>query len=166
MESLISGDLRKTVKHPYVFLACQFETSEVDYGTYVYRESTDWKSWSDKRILKNYGEDGNEYEYSSPNLGYIKHDEYSHWPCSVLEDEGDGRYTVRIHQSPLRSGETQTTLWEENDLPRILTNYRRESIRYFIRPTAQDHTLPNAFRHHIGVPEGTYPELWKNLKKK
>jgi hypothetical protein len=181
IESLISGDLRETVDHPYVFLACQYETvNEIDYRGYHYNNNiTDWKNWTDEEILKKFAFDGEDYGYPDTQLGYIKHKEYSHWPCSVLkeedddeedddeegEDEDDKRYTVRIHQSPLRSHETKTTLWEEHDLPRILTNYRRESIRFFVKPQSQDHTLPNAFRHHVGVPDGIFPEHWKNLKK-
>lgn len=178
-ESLISGDLRETVEHPYVFLACQYETdNKIDYGGDRYSNNNpDWKNWNDEEILEEFAVDGEDYGYPNPQLGYINHEEYSHWPCSVLKEEDDAdnedddddkggkRYTVRIHQSPLNSYETETTLWEEHNLPRLFTNYRRESIRFFVKPESQDHTLPNAFRHHVGVPDGIFPEHWKNLKR-
>ena len=171
MKSLISGDLRKTVQHPHIFLACQYYThDEVDYEEDNEEDSendpyADWKSWTDEKILEEFADDGEDFVYSE--LGYIDHAEYSHWPCSVLkeEDVDEERYTVRIHQSPLDSEVTATTVWKEKHWPRILTNYRRESIRYFIKPEDQDHMLPNVFRHHVGVPEGIFPEQWKNLKK-
>lgn len=180
MESLISGDLRETIYHPYIFLACVFETDELDdYGNEEGKFNTakingnnnytDWKTWDDEKIMENFSDDGEDYVYRDRDLGYITHREYIHWPCSVLKVEETGkynlqRYTVRIEQSPLRSEQTRTTNWEEFGLPRILTDYRRESIRYFVRPDAQDHALPNAFRHHVGVPDGIFPEHWKNLK--
>lgn len=167
-KNLISGNLRETVDHPHIFLGCVFYTDfyeEIDYGGARYKNeearATDWKGWDDEKILKFFGEDGSGYEYPEPELGYITHDEYSHWPCSVLKDEGNELYTVRIHQTPLR---TRETLWTKHNLPRILTNYDRESIRYFVKSEDQDHTLPNAFRHHVGVPEGIFPDHWMNLK--
>ena len=185
MESLISGDLRTTIEHPYLFLGCQYETDNaIDYeegeeeeeegeettivneryGSKVEKSNGEWKSWSDEKIIEKYSDDGEDYVYGDSS-GYINHAEYSHWPCSVLKDEGNGRYTVRIHQSPLHSDSTETTLWSEKDLPRIFTNYRRESIHFFVKPTSQDHMLEGAFRHHVGIPEGIFPEHWKNLRK-
>jgi hypothetical protein len=103
------------------------------------------------------------------NLGY--------WPCSVLvqeesndedenEDEDDDgisgdTYTVTIHQSDFYD----PTPWSNNELPRILYNYPREAIRYFVRPYASDQHLPNAFRHSIGIPDAIFPPQWKNLPK-
>ena len=175
MKNLISGDLRETVDHPHIFLACQYSTDEeIDYGTKIYNENSNrvanWKLWDDNRILEQYGSDGEDFEYADPEQGYITHSEYSHWPCSVLKEEskeeGDETYTVRIHQSPLDSRWIKTTSWEEYNLPRILTNYPRDSIRYFIKPEDQDHALPNAFRHHVGIPDGIYPDNWLNLRNK
>ncbi len=167
-KNLISGNLRETIDHPHIFLGCVFYTDfneEIDYGGTRYKDAaaraTDWKGWDDEKILQFFGEDGSGFEYPEPELGYITHDEYSHWPCSVLKDEGNELYTVRIHQTPLK---TRKTLWAKHNLPRILTNYDRESIRYFVKSEDQDHTLPNAFRHHVGVPEGIFPDHWMNLR--
>ena len=140
-KNLISSNLRETVDHPHIFLGCVFYTDyneEIDYGGTRYKEDIargiDWKGWDDGKILRVYGEDGSEFEYPEPEVGYITHQEYSHWPCSVLKDEGNERYTVRIHQTPLETGSTKKTLWAKRNLPRILTNYNRESIRYFVKP--------------------------------
>ena len=163
--SLISGDLREIVDHPHLFLGCQYETDDdIDYDGKRYSKfNSKWTTWTDRQILEAYADDGGDFVYGD-KLGYINHRQYSHWPCSVLRATEDGKYTVRIHQSPLESKQTETTIWEQNNVPRILTNYQRESIRYFVKPTSQDHTLPGAFRHHVGVPVGIFPEHWKNLK--
>eukprot|EP00536_Pseudo-nitzschia_multiseries_P015474 jgi/Psemu1/246888/estExt_Genewise1.C_8940007 len=162
---LISGDLRKTVEHPYFFLGCQYWTEDgPDYSEKWYHKTDKpWTSLDDEQILAKYSENGNEFGYDD-ETGYINHREYSHWPCSVLKEHDDGTYTVRIHQSPLDSYKTEETIWSKNDWPRILTNYRRESIHFFIKPESQDHMLPGVFRHHVGLPDGIYPEQWKNMK--
>mmetsp|Transcript_13380 Transcript_13380/g.37689 ORF Transcript_13380/g.37689 Transcript_13380/m.37689 type:complete len:765 (+) Transcript_13380:99-2393(+) len=162
---LISGDLRKTVGNPYFFIGCQYWTEFIsDYSKAWYQKTeTPWESLDDEQILEDYSDDGSDFVYSD-RTGYINHEEFSHWPCSVLKAHDDGTYTVRIHQSPLKDESTRKTNWAKNNLPRILTNYRRESMHFFVRPESQDHMLPGAFRHHVGLPDGIYPEQWKNLK--
>merc|ERR1711957_390476 len=107
---------------------------------------------------------GGDFVYRD-KTGYVYHEEWSHWPCSVLKVNNDGKYIVQIHQSPLHSGKTATTNWGYNNVPRILTNYRRESIHFFVKPESQDHMLSGAFRHHVGVPDGIFPEHWMNIKR-
>eukprot|EP00531_Pseudo-nitzschia_arenysensis_P009432 CAMPEP_0116142152 /NCGR_PEP_ID=MMETSP0329-20121206/14755_1 /TAXON_ID=697910 /ORGANISM="Pseudo-nitzschia arenysensis, Strain B593" /LENGTH=762 /DNA_ID=CAMNT_0003637367 /DNA_START=124 /DNA_END=2409 /DNA_ORIENTATION=- len=165
MKNLISGNLREIVDHSHIFLACQYFTDkDVDYSGSKYDGSglkiTDWRLWDDETILRMFADDGESFEYGDPEEGYTTHGEYTHWPCSVLKDEGDDKYTVRIHQTPLESTYTRRTLWDIYKFPRILTNYPRDSIRYFVKPEDQDHALPNAFRHHVGIPDGVYPEHW------
>lgn len=120
-----------------------------------------WKDWSDKKILDKFAEDGAKFGYPDDALGYSKHDDTSHWPCSVLLKEKEGIYTVRIHQNPWEN----ELDWEKNDLPRILTGYKRSDIHYFVKPFASDQQLPGAFRYPLGMPDGMFPEQWKNLKK-
>jgi hypothetical protein len=164
-EDLISGDLRKTVDHPYLFSACQYEASDdIDMNGNYTKPNKHWERLSDKEILETYAGPGDSYVYAGEG-GYVDHEELSHWPCSVLKEEaGTGRYTVRIHQSPLRGVVPDKTAWHENGVPRILTNYSRESIHYFVKPSAIDQLLPNVFRHAIGAPKHLYPKHWKNLE--
>ena len=169
MSNLISNDLRINVNHPYLMLGCQYEIDpKLDFKNRNYKQPNKfWKDLNDADILKKYSGDGSEYVYEDAEMKYLEHREYSHWPCSVLKEEDpiQGRYTVQIHQTPLKGGyETRKTAWANNNVPRILTNYSQESIHYFIKPNAQDHQLPGAFRHHIGLPPGIYPEHWLNYK--
>jgi len=199
LSTLISHNLRENVNHPYLLVGCQYQIHKrKDFQNNNYtKPNAVWRTTlTDQEILDTYSGDGSHYVYDDENMKYLTHREYSHWPCSILQEEeeettttehttddspmADRRYTVQIHQSPLRSGgrETRTTAWAVNQVPRILTNYPQDSIHYFIKPTAQDHMLPGVFRHHIGLPPppadddntgtGTsiYPEHWLNLKKK
>jgi len=201
LSTLISHNLRENVQHPYLLVGCQYQIHKrQDFQNNNYtKPNTVWRTTlTDEEILDTYSGDGSHYVYDDENMKYLTHREYSHWPCSILQEEEettttttehttddssrvDRRYTVQIHQSPLRSGgrETRTTAWAVNQVPRILTNYPQDSIHYFIKPTAQDHMLPGVFRHHIGLPPiiteddddddtGTsiYPDHWLNLKKK
>jgi hypothetical protein len=155
--SFISGDLRELVKHPYLMMACQYWESEDDQHE-KYQEPYEWTSYNDEEILGGYADDGSDYAYWD-KLGYAKHDDYTHWPCSVLKEESDGAYTVRILQTPF----SENAPWERNDVPRILTGYRRANMYFFVKPFAADQHLPGAFRHPLGIRDELFPEHWKNL---
>ena len=163
LEELVSGDLRKEVNHPYLFTGCVYYESRDDRHEYYKQEGVDWKSRSDKEILEWYADDasGGWYSYKYPEEGYKHHSDYTHWPCSVLREQKDGRYVVRIHQNPYFSGQP----WHENNLPRLLVNYPRSAIHYFVQPRASDQQLANAFRQWIQIPEDMFPSQWKNLPK-
>jgi hypothetical protein len=170
LDEFLSGDLRKTVDHPYLFTGCQYwepssteknsNSNDANYANYA-EPNKKWMEMSDEEILERYSNSGAEFVYGKG--GYVDHDERSHWPCSVIRQEENGLYTVRIHMSPLRGVEPATTEWNENDLPRILTNYRQESIHYFVKASAIDQKLPGVFRHPIGIPDDMFPKQWKNL---
>lgn len=161
LPAFISGDLRETVSHPYLFTACQYYASESDehkvYNGKVYN-SDQWQSLTDEEILKTFAESGIDYGYWDER-GYTKHSDYTHWPCSVLKKDSDGKYTVRIHQSPYHDD----TPWEWQGLPRILTSYDRANIHYFVKPYAADQFLPGTFRHPLGIPDDMFPSRWKNM---
>jgi hypothetical protein len=163
MHDLISGDLRKVVDHPYLFTGCQFFiSSKVDLKGNYTRANENWMDLSDREILETYSTPGDRFVYGE--RGYVDHSEFSHWPCSVLRAEGkEGRYTVRIHKSPLRGLKVTEIPWDDNDVPRILTNYSQDSIHYFVNPSAIDQNLPNVFREPIGLPDNLFPKQWKNL---
>ena len=161
----MSNDLRKTVHHPYLFTGCQYDARPdvENIGNYTKRWKGKWKQLSDQEILEKFSAPGADFVYQGKE-GYKGHKEFSHWPCSVLYAEKEkGRYTVRIHMSPLKDVEPHDTSWNRNEVPRILTNYSQESIHYFVNPSATDQTLPNAFRHAIGFPENLFPKQWENL---
>ena len=81
--------------------------------------------------------------------------------CRLIrqEDDGDGLYTVRIHQTPFE----RDADWHHNQLPRILTGYHREGIHYFVKPGRSDQHLPGVFRHSIGIRDDMIPDDWKDL---
>ena len=174
LSEFISGDLRKTVKHPYLFTACQYRTRSVDEHTVYQGEKYsehEWKEFSNDKILRVFSDPGTNYgyrdKYGSSGYGYSRHSDNSHWPCSILREEGEGKdesgkpttfYTVRIHQNPFRS----TTPWAKSNLPRILTSYPRSSIHFIVEPYAADQFIPGAFRHEIGIPDEMFPDHWKN----
>lgn len=150
--------------HPYLFTGCQYNAwpDVEDVGNYTKRWKNRWKKLSDIEILETFSSAGEDFTYQSTD-GYTSHAEFSHWPCSILYAEKErGRYTVRIHMSPLNYVEPNETPWNENHLPRILTNYSQDSIHYFVKPSATDQNLPNVFRHSIGFPENLFPNQWKN----
>ena len=164
MDDLVSNDLRKTVRHPYLFTGCQYDAwpDADNIGNYTEEWKDRWKELSDSEILEKFSSDGSDFMYRGTD-GYTGHREYSHWPCSILRaEEHPGRYTVRIHMSPLKYVEPDETPWSKNEVPRILTNFSQESIHYFVNPSAADQALPNAFRHSIGFPDDVFPKQWKN----
>jgi hypothetical protein len=161
MSELVSGDLRKEVDHPYLFTGCQYWETNQGINSNFTEPNKSWKKMSDADILATYSTSGKEFVYDEG--GYVDHEERSHWPCSVIREEAKGRYTVRIHMSPLRDVEPATTVWSENDLPRILTNYNQASIHYFVKASAIDQKLPEVFRHPVGIPDDLFPKQWKNL---
>ena len=162
LPQLIAGDLRNTVDHPYLFTACQYHKSKADNSAAYSEPNKDWPSLKNEEILDRYAESAASYGYPRHDMGYKKHSDTSHWPCSVLlEDEETGTYTVRLHQNPWED----VMPWQKNNVPRLLTGYRRENIHYLVRPYKSDQQMPGAFRHPIGFPENiSFPEQWKNLK--
>lgn len=161
LDMLVSGDLRQAVDHPYLFTGCVYHEKDADSHWVYDTEESNWQKLSDSELLETYGGDGSGFHYSS-DRGYTKHHDLTHWPCSVLRQEKDGSYTVRIHQSPYEYQQK----WDENDLPRILTNYPRESIHYFVKPFSSDQHLPGVFRHPLGIRDEIFPTHWKNLRDK
>jgi hypothetical protein len=156
---LISGDLRKTVNHPYLFVGCHYwKTSAVKRSQYR-TPNKHWMEMADDEILKTYSEDGKFFQYYKEG-GYTNHGDGMHWPCSVLkqEDENGDYYTMRIHQKPWGHARP----WETNNVPRILTGYPRTSMHYFVQPMASDQPLPGVFRHPIMIPDDMFPAHWKN----
>jgi hypothetical protein len=89
-------------------------------------------------------------------------------PCTVVrrhdvDTAATGRttmtYTVQIRN---RHG-----LAAEQRIPQgavhIVTHVPREAIRFSDKIYTTDQHLENAFRHEIGIPDGVFPELWKDL---
>lgn len=159
LDELVSWNLRENVHHPYLFTGCQYWESHFD-GHPVYGESPEvsWEEMDDEEILALYSDpfpilDFDIHEYSF-------HMDRSHWPCSVIgqEDEEGTTYTVRIH-----AASDSSPPWDRNDLPRLITNYPREGIYYFVRPFESDQHLPGVFRHPIGIRNEIFPPQWKNL---
>ena len=157
LEFLVTGDLRKVSDHPYLFTGCRFRLNNKTEQDEKWVNDPGWVDMNDEEILKRFAKNGSIFKGN-----YTTHSDRSHWPCSVLREEDNGSYTVRIHN---RLGNTPPPKWEKNNLPRLLTNYPREGIHYFVQPYASDQNLPGVFRHPIGINDDIFPEKWKNRKQ-
>jgi hypothetical protein len=174
LEAFVTNDLRQTtattdsrelnhLPHPHLFTACQYDVSDGDQHEVYHRRDFDWQSMTDEKILSVFSDDAS-HDYDEAK--YEWHSDNSHWPCSVLrqEESQDGeplRYTVRIHQSDWYESQP----WNDNHLPRILTNYPRSAIHYFVQPGESDQHLPGVFRHAIHIRDEIFPPQWKNRPK-
>jgi hypothetical protein len=168
LPAFISGDLREEPSHPYLFTGCIYKLTNQDEDEDYHTPYAEWKTASDEELLRWYADDGAWFRQN-----YSDHPDYSHWPCNVLKDNGDGTYIVQIQQSPHfkynypwskgdgKPGPGGEQPWEKNGVPRLLTNYPRWSIHYFPKPYQSDQHLPSAFRHAIGMPEELVPQQWK-----
>jgi hypothetical protein len=160
LPELISGDLRETVHHPYLFTGCQYWETRDDLHP-VYTKPRDWYHMSDEDVLDRYSDPGDQFCEGEHRL-YPYHRDASHWPCTVVEhNHEEDTYLVRIHRAPWASDSYLP--WDENDLPRLLRNYKRDSIHYFVQPFASDQHLPGVFRHDIRIRDEIFPPQWKNL---
>jgi len=114
----------------------------------------DWKKLSNHEILKKFSINGKHFiKKKDHHYGYM-------WPCSVVSQDDDSSYTVRIFQSKTHDD----TKWERRNLPRLIRRFPRNSIQYFTKPYRSDQHLPGAFRHYIEIRDDIFPPHWKNLK--
>lgn len=141
-----------------VYRPLLFETDDHD-GMNMSPSDDLWQELSDEAILWSLSEDGSQFtaENSPRRISFGG----SYWPCSVVRENKDGSYNVRVFPKPPKS-RVPPPLWFEEGLPRFLTNYPRESIRYFTRPDRSDMHLASAFRHHIDIPDEMFPPQWKD----
>jgi hypothetical protein len=158
---LLSNDVREEVHHPHLFAGCQYSETEEDTAMVWTQKDPLWRNMTDEKIMKKFARDGSEFVGQ-----YSNHDDLSYWPCIIFRPKAngnkDGTYTVRILQQHF--SDTKHHLWYFNDLPRILTNYPRKSIHFFVKGGDTDQMQQGVFRHYIGFPDGLFPEHWKNLK--
>ena len=113
----------------------------------------DWKEYDDETILEKFGQPGNKFADTEEGKPFAEF-----WPCGVyVKDEASQTAVVRIFQTP----HAEDTHWGSENIPRFLTDYPLSSISLFQRPYKSDQHLPNAFRHHIGLPDDLFPEQWK-----
>ena len=99
----VSGDLRLSVQHSHLFTGCLYRATKDDNHP-VYQSKQSWKNMTDDDIMSTFADSGSSYRYMWEN-GYGGHYDRSHWPCSVLKEQSDGRSIVRIHPSPLKDVE-------------------------------------------------------------
>jgi hypothetical protein len=163
---LMSGDLRQSADHPTFQTGCVYwedddedddEDNEATERTCMPDES--WQQWSDEQILREYGQDGSQFipEHSPryQNGGV-------YWSCSVVRENNDGTYIVRVFPSSNMHGSPK---WNLECIPRFLTSFPRRSIRYFTQPYKSDVHLRSAFRHHIDIIDGIFPTHWRDRRR-
>eukprot|EP00542_Grammatophora_oceanica_P001423 CAMPEP_0194070020 /NCGR_PEP_ID=MMETSP0009_2-20130614/87956_1 /TAXON_ID=210454 /ORGANISM="Grammatophora oceanica, Strain CCMP 410" /LENGTH=289 /DNA_ID=CAMNT_0038723257 /DNA_START=60 /DNA_END=926 /DNA_ORIENTATION=- len=148
---LLSNDLRKEFEHPNLVCGCFYEATHVDYHPRWDMDFGNWMEMTDDELLQTYSDDGSRFvnEYTTHRGG-------DYWECSLIRQDGNERFTVRIWPSH----ENEIPLWARNELPRYLTNYPQESIQVFHKQYHSDQHLSGAFRHHIGIPEEMMPKNW------
>lgn len=84
-------------------------------------------------------------------------------PCEILERR-EFLYSVRIREWH-GQGEDEGDFaykWPFAAGKKIMVSVSVAEIKFFAGPYASDQYLEGAFRHHIGVPEGMWPERWLN----
>jgi hypothetical protein len=160
---IMSGDLRQLTGHPFFQTGCVYwEDFDDDLENFddnvTVLDNDDWRDWSDEHILHKYGRDGSQF---------IPEDSYytgggMYWSCSVIREENDGHYIVRVFPSSHSHGSPR---WYEESVPRFLTSYPRGSIRYFTKPYKSDVHFPSAFRHFISIKDDVFPNHWKDRKE-
>jgi len=141
-----------------MFTGCAYSTND----DWEIKFEGDWKSLPIDDLI-------NEFGTPAPEFCFIEKRHYdtdgSLWPCVVLErlHEGneeigveDDYYTVRLLPY------FNETKWERLQLPRVLRDFPRASIRHFYLPYKSDLHLPTAFRHHIELKDAIFPKQWKN----
>ncbi len=86
------------------------------------------------------------------------------WPCDVLSREidadGNDVYEVQIIQT--QAPESAITVWHDQEIPRILTNYSKEGILFVASPYSSDQHLSGVFRSYLRIPDDMFPEQWKD----
>ena len=137
------------IQDDYLMTGCVYWVTEMDFDP-LYQDTKAWEASSSltmEQILKQYADDGEEFQYTNPQKGYTQHEDGLHWPCTVLwqeQEEEDGElldtYVVQLHPSPAVSEEDLP--WAKHHIPRLLMNYPRSSVRYFVKPYASDQHLP------------------------
>lgn len=156
LTSLMTGNISKQMDHPHLFAGCLYRPGAQDRDE-VYRDrDVEWSELSYDQILNRYADDGSRYE----GRNYKNHNDQSHWPCTVIRKDGESTFTVRIHQSDWDDPQQ----WDMTETPRLLKNYPRASIHFFVKPYESDQHLSTGFRHPIGIPSQIFPEQWKNKK--
>ena len=150
--SLTPDELLDLSAYPNIRTSCLWWETGLSNTTWT----TPQKSSShDRRV---YEVDGSEF-----TLGNPKSNEAYYWPCDVQEIDGyndhDGSRTYRVVLN--RHPKLEDPLWFERGYKVVLTRYPLESISLVNGPYDSDQYLSEAFRRHIDLPNGMFPEQWK-----
>ncbi len=161
-ENYISSDFNKVL-----FTGCYYyETNESlpqREEKFQMEPEQSWMNMPIQQVVQKYGRISGNTVYKVDENGTYSDGDF--WPCVVvnksIHDEGidEDQYIVRIIQSPYHN----ETLWEKMNVPRLILNYPRSSIRHFYKPYQSDIWLPGVFRHPMGLPDDLFPMHWRNL---
>lgn len=147
-------------ENPYpenVMTACLYWEMD-DYLEYPenYVGEFNFSEWSDEELVDTFSIPGHPFR-----VGSVKVLDETWWPCKVYREEERGFYSVRIFQKPNESN----TQWTRKGIPRFVRSLPRKSIKFIHRMESSDQFMPGTFRHHVGMPDGLFPEAWKNLSQ-
>lgn len=132
------------------FTACYYweeDNDNEDNSNTDPNNGIDWTTLRDSEFLKIFSSDGSKFRNQQKNGSY--------WPCSILKLEANG-LIVRIFQSMWHD----TTQWETENIPRILSNYPKDSVTTFFKPYKSPLHDRSSFRHFVDLPPGFLPNQW------
>jgi len=139
-----------------VFATCVYWSGSLDYMA-PFTHSTQWETWSDELIYSIYLRNGAEF-----TIDETYHGELMFWPCSVISEDSNSAYIVRIDGTHFLTEEKLP--WDTAGVPRVLSSYPRESIQFYYQPYKSDQHSIKSFRHYIPVADELFPEIWKDRK--
>lgn len=87
-----------------------------------------------------------------------RHESYF-WPCHVYHKQDSDKAIVRILQSPSE----EIIYFIHENFPLLLHNYPISSIYFTDKMYAGDQFIDDVFRYPISIPDGIFPDKWKNI---
>ncbi len=145
-----------------LFTGCYYYEDDEEFWERFENQDHSWSETEKEETITRFGRDYGEEYAVDENKTYAADGDF--WPCVVVhkedsrDDVKEDTYTVRIIQSKFH----KETVWSQMELPRLITNYPRSSIRHLYLPYKSDLHLPGVFRHFMELPDDLFQPIWKN----